>query len=335
MTDQILPWISEQLLAQTKAAFNNTHAILINGPAYIGKSNLAVNVCKRLLQQPSSIQSGTHPDLHLLTSAYSLAQLDEQLRNSAFRYLDTKALEKKRLSRQIGVGTIRSLTFAMSESSALEGNKLALIYPAEQMNRNAANALLKFLEEPTDQTLIILISHDISKLPATIRSRCMRIDIVPPIQSESVSWLQTVHSDQNNDEIYNALQLASGRPLLANRYLTDSQQSIADKLADDIEEVINGNANIVSIARSWLKLKQTDFILHWLCCFFSDLIKHKSGDCSKAVAKSQNCLVKQLAINDLFDLYDYFVSIKQRYDGVADETLLLEDLLLKISTVRQ
>ncbi len=335
-TDQDLPWINEKLVEQIIAAFNNTHAILLNGPVYIGKSHLVAKVCQQLLQESPLMQAGTHPDLHVLTSAYSFVQLDEQLKNSALRYLDSEALEKKRLSRQISVESIRSLIAIMNESAALAGYKLAVIFPAEDMNRNAANALLKFLEEPHDQTLITLISHDISKLPATIRSRCMRIDITIPNQSESMAWLKKLYPKHAKDEIGNVLHLASGRPLLAGQYLTNDQQSLVMNLTKDIEHIfMTTDTNIVVIAKKWLKMKRTDFILHWLCCFFSDLIKLKSGHTEGPIAKQQINLVEYLSLANLFDLYDYFVSINQRYDGVSDETLLLEDMLLRMSMVRQ
>ncbi len=343
--DNNLPWVTQTLVDEIVTAFNNAHAVLLTGPAAIGKSHLTTKVCLQLLKQLSSTQAdnlvyaGTHPDLHVLTSAYSYHQLDQCLQNSAMRYLDSELLEKKRLSRQISVDSIRSLVVSMSESAALAGNKVAVICPAESMNRNAANALLKFLEEPTDQTLIILVSHDISRLPATIRSRCMKIDIVPPTSLASVEWLMQQHADKNEDQVIDALHLASNRPLLAHQYMLEDQQSIVDDLVKDVEEVISkGSTSIVTIARNWQKLKQTDFILHWLCCFFSDLIRFKSGYAEHNnihYRSGLSSIAERLPISNLFDFYDYLLDITKRYDGVSDEALLIEDMLLTLSAASE
>ena len=337
-----LPWITRASTNEMLAAFNNTHALLINGLQAIGKSQQASKVCQALLKQSSSdqaeqlIRAGTHPDLHVLTSAYSHHQLDASLQNSALRYLDADALEKKRLSRQISVDSIRSLVSSMSESPALGGYKLALIYPAEDMNKNSANALLKFLEEPTNKTLIILISHDISKLAATIRSRCMRINISTPSIEISKSWLKQNHAGVVESEIDKVLLLASNRPLLASQYLLDGQQKIVDDLLTDVEQLVSSNSlNVITTAKKWMKIKQTDFILNWLCLLFGDVIKIKSSACrSTQLAAYNNNLVniaKQLSITKLFYIYDYFLSTNQRYDGVTDEALLLEDLILTMT----
>ncbi len=337
-----LPWVSDTFINEVVEAFNNTHALLINGPQAIGKSHLAAKACRALLERISTqqttnlVQAGTHPDFHVLTSAFSYYQLDCGLKNSALRYLDAEALEKKRLSRQISVESIRLLISNMSESSALGGYKLAVIYPAEDLNKNSANALLKFLEEPPAQTLIILISHDISKLPATIRSRCVRLNFPIPDTDASRQWLQQIYSE--NDGIENALTLASDRPLLAQQYLQNNQQQIVDVLINDVEQLVSAGeteANVISIARKWIKLKQTDFILNWLCQLFSDLIKIKSSASKTRSGDYGSKLLnisEQLSVVKLFDVYDYFLTVNQRYDGVADESLMLEDLILTITS---
>jgi len=335
-----LPWITDESLNDVLDAFKNTHALLLTGPQAIGKSNLAAKACKVLLDKTpnhnttSLIQAGTHPDLHVLTSAYSHRELDSALKNSALRYLDAEALTKKRLSRQIGIDSIRMLISNMSESSALGGYKVAVIYPAEDLNKNSANALLKFLEEPSDQTLIILVSHDISKLSATIRSRCVRLNMTMPGLDVSKQWLRQIYP--NNNDIDNALALTSNQPLLAHRYLQDDQQTLVNSLINDVEQlVLNDSVNIIYVARKWVKFKQTDFILNWLCRLSSDLIKVKTQTPNIAIAKDYKnklqTISAQLSFAKLFEIYDYYLSVNQGYDGVTDEVLLIEDLIMAMT----
>ena len=334
-----LTWFDQAQAERIASAFSNNHAILMSGAQGIGKSHLARTVCQQLFTQTENklsdqlYQAGTHPDIHVLTSAFAFADLDGQLQKLSLRYLSREALEKKRLSRQISVDTVRRLVESMNESSALGGLKLALIYPLEHLNINSANAILKFLEEPTDNTVLLLVSHDISRLPATIRSRCMRIDIPLPNEQASFSWLSNRNPELTQQEISTALSLAGKRPLLAQAYISSNQSELVNQIIDDIGGLVSTRStNVVEVSRRWVKYKQTDFIVVWLGQLFCELIKVKLGKSDSDLinnSKAQS-LAQKLPIERLFKAYDYFTSLRKSYDGVVDETLLIEGALINL-----
>ena len=339
-----LPWNTSPQVEQIVQAFNNNHAVLLNGTRGIGKSHLASMLMDSLFADTSSaekklLDAGTHPDVHVLTSAHAYQHIDSHLQKLCLRYLDSEAIEKKRLSRQIGVNNVRALVESMNAASSTGGCKLTIIYPVEHLNINSANAILKFLEEPTARTYLILISHDISKLTATIRSRCMHINIGLPDLKLSTNWLISKYPGISENQIAEMLELAGRRPLLAATYLDGNQQTLVLELEQDLSMIAANHAeNTLSIARKWTQHKQTDFILSWICQFFTHLIKiklHNSDKNPNLVNRQQMQEISQsFTSENLFEIYDYLKSIKQKYDGIVDETLLIEDVLQTIANNR-
>ena len=76
----------------------------------------------------------------------------------------------------------------MNVSTHCQGLRIILVYPVEALNANAANALLKTLEEPTSQTLFVLVADSLEVLP-TFLSRCQRVFLPTPSELEAVDWL--------------------------------------------------------------------------------------------------------------------------------------------------
>ncbi len=96
--------------------------------------------------------------------------------------------KKKKLKRDINVEQIRELIHQLSLTNQYNTLKIAIIYPAEALNNNAANSLLKTLEEPESDTLIILATHKLGRLPITIRSRCQQYKIPQANKTQSMQW---------------------------------------------------------------------------------------------------------------------------------------------------
>ena len=87
--------------------------------------------------------------------------------------------------KSIGIEQIRVLVAERNDLTSYEGfGKVAVIEPANEMTVNAANSLLKTLEEPPGDTLLVLVADRVGKLPATIFSRCQRIDLAVPCQKQ-------------------------------------------------------------------------------------------------------------------------------------------------------
>ncbi|MGY6554620.1 MAG: DNA polymerase III subunit delta' [Wenzhouxiangella sp.] len=178
------------------------HAPLLQGPAGLGKTELASWLAARILclnpdqGQPCGrcrscelLSAGTHPDLFF-------GHIPED-------------------KTQITVDVIRELSAGLQLTPSIGPHRVGLIEPAEAMNNNAANALLKTLEEPAGQAWLILVSDRPDLLPATVRSRCQKIAVKPPQRTEAAAWLEAQAPEAAADDIILALDFCADAPLKA------------------------------------------------------------------------------------------------------------------------
>jgi len=147
------------------------------------------------------LESAAHPDLRILSPATE-GEVDSGADENS---------KKSKPSPWIGVEQVRELYDFIHVSSHRGMRKVIVINPAEALNANAANALLKNLEEPPARTHFILISHRPHRLPRTIISRCRQLSLVLPEASVALAWLR----EQGVTEPDAALAQSSGAPLLA------------------------------------------------------------------------------------------------------------------------
>ena len=156
------------------------HAYLLSGPKGTGKFFLAHEFAKSL-----GCVGGLSPDTYLL-------------------HADLAGIETKK-HRAIGVDEIRELEAFLRLTSANDSYRIAIIDGAEYMTHNAANALLKILEEPGKNTVIFLITNTVSKILPTIRSRCIHIPCATPTEEQLIDILQNIFEDYNNKPQYKEL----------------------------------------------------------------------------------------------------------------------------------
>ena len=124
-----------------------------------------------------------------------------------------KAGKGKKPSERIRVDDVRGLTRLVTNVSHMGGAKVIVIAPAEALQSNASNALLKMLEEPNEQTYFILVSNEPRRLFPTIRSRCFKLAVNPPSLSDATAWLNS--KSGNSTHAAEALRLSSHAPLAA------------------------------------------------------------------------------------------------------------------------
>ena len=161
------------------------HGWLITGPRGVGKATLAWRIARFLLATPPAAEDGLFgapPPPASLDIAPDHPVARRMLAGSEpglfvlRRPWDDKA---KRLKAQITVDEVRKLKNFFSLSAADGGHRVVIVDAADEMNPNAANALLKLLEEPPARTTLLLISHQPSRLLPTIRSRCRTLRLAP------------------------------------------------------------------------------------------------------------------------------------------------------------
>jgi DNA polymerase-3 subunit delta' len=152
------------------------HAWLIAGPRGIGKATLAFRIARFLLARASVSASADSLDVGPEHPVFA--------RIAAFAHADLFTLEpgfdeNRRLRGEIVIDDVRKLIGFFALTAAESGYRIAVVDAADQLNRNAANALLKLLEEPPPQSLLLLVAHQPGLLLPTIRSRCRRLKLSP------------------------------------------------------------------------------------------------------------------------------------------------------------
>lgn len=189
---QLYPWQTESWQALQGLRSRLPHALLLKGAQGIGKLDLALNFAQSLLcEKPAAdgmpcqdcsschwFEQASHPDFRLIQPD-ALSAADDA---------DDKPGGKKP-SREISVDQIRELSSFANLSAHCGGYRVVIINPAESMNSNAANSLLKTLEEPTDKLLFLLVTHKPQQLLPTILSRCLGFTVHTPTREAGTAWL--------------------------------------------------------------------------------------------------------------------------------------------------
>jgi DNA polymerase-3 subunit delta' len=228
------------LLAARAANGTLPHALLLCGPAGLGKRALAeAFVRARLCEAPRGghacgtcrtcklLAAGSHPDRMRVT-------LEENPKTHVMR-------------KEIVVDQIRGLSTRLAMASQLGGWQVAIVDPADIMNPAAQNALLKTLEEPTPASLIVLVADQPARLSATIRSRCQRIDIMVPAHADALGWLQA----RGVERAEAALAAAGGNPGQAWSLAGQGGMQRRQEVARDLLALAAGRANAREIGKAW------------------------------------------------------------------------------------
>lgn len=196
------------------------HAWLISGPKGIGKATLAFRFARFVLKQAESGGSETG----LFGTPPPPATLDVPADDPVFArvaaggHADLFTLARswddraKRWRREIAIGDVRGLQPFFAMTAAEGGWRVAIVDAADEMNRNAANGLLKILEEPPKHALLLLVAHAPGSLLPTIRSRCRVLKLRPLTEDASVEVLERCLPEAPGDERVALARLAEGAP---------------------------------------------------------------------------------------------------------------------------
>jgi DNA polymerase III subunit delta' len=298
------------------------HAILLHGPAGVGKQQFAIEFAQSLLcESPGSqampcgqcracvqFQAQTHPDYHCISPEAD--------------------------SRVIKIDQIRQLCDSLSLSSHHAGYRPIIIAPAEAMNPAAANSLLKTLEEPPAHTLLVLISHQPSLLSATIRSRCQRLTIGLPPSAQAREWLVAQLGEQQVEAgtLTEALALNLGAPLPTYAWLTSGRADQYGQAFTGFCAIGQATATALDVAAKWLKADQ-GVPIHWVYQWIGELVRIKSGQPLPDRHPQRLGLLQKLAqqvdLGGLFELLSELTETLRRQGGAMNQQLVYESILLR------
>ena len=155
-------------------------------------------------------------------------------------------------SRQIRVDQIRELTDTLALTGYSSGASVAILDPAEALNANAANALLKTLEEPRSGVLLVLVASLASRLPATIVSRCQRLTVRPPARQDCLDWLHRHGGGRGGQGGWEAvLDVLGPAPLQALGVSPDELQQLRQETGDMLDRALAGRLDCAAAAERW------------------------------------------------------------------------------------
>jgi DNA polymerase-3 subunit delta' len=237
------------------------HGLLICGPAGLGKRAVAERLAAHVLagngatadaRSAQLIAAGTHPDLHLVS------------------FVPTK--DGSKLRTEIVIDQMRELSQKLALTPQYGSAQVAIVDPADAINRAACNALLKTLEEPAAGRYLWLISAEPARLPATIRSRCQRLEFKLPPHGEALQWLHSQGHGQKDAR--EALDAARGHPGLADAWLRDGGLTLRKAVASDLGKLERGEIEVVDTAQRWSSDEHADLRLRHA----ADLVLAQAGD---------------------------------------------------------
>ena len=253
----ICPWLRVPLLQLEAAhgAGHLGHGWLLAGPRGVGKINLALAAARRLLEDTD----GDAPLLQAHEAAAAMARRHEP----ADRHPDLHWVFPEPKRNTLTVEQVREATRALSLTSLTARAKVLILEPADAMTMAAANALLKTLEEPSDDTYLLLISHQPGRLPATVRSRCQSLPVRCPPVAEAVAWLKDAGKDPQGVDWPLLLEAARGAPLRAIDWMESDVCRVYKELEVTLESISTNRVDPQTVVDQWLA-GDIEAALSWL-----------------------------------------------------------------------
>lgn len=303
-----------QRLEQLTSADRLPHALLLAGDVGVGKKRFALSFAHYLMCEQPQLggacghcrpcgfnRQASHPDLKWLT------------------------LEEK--SRQIKIDQVRELVSGLDKTAQQGGRKVAIIHPAEAMNTSAANALLKCLEEPAANTVIMLVTDFPSQLLATIRSRCQSVHFPVPPRAESLAWLGSqLPSTESAEEL---LDESANQPLTALDLFQGDRIEKRRDMGRDFIALLSDRVSVLSIAEKWLEYDVSE-CLSWLSRKLAAMVRYRLAGTADGLAEPWLRVAGQVDVRRLYGLLDEIGQLSGGLNRGANPNhqLLLETLLL-------
>jgi len=219
------------------------HGLLFCGPPDLGQAAMARRLAAYLLcpqrgeqgacgqcRDCRLIAAASHPDLRIVT----LIERDDG-----------------KLKTEIGIDQIRGLASWFALTPQYGQGQVAVLDPCDRLNAASANAVLKTLEEPASGRYLLLVCDQPQRLPATVRSRCQRIEFALPPAAEARDWL--LAAGASPEQAARALLLSDGHPVWARRLLQEGGLARVDDMLAGLDALAAGRQPAYQVARRWMQ----------------------------------------------------------------------------------
>ena len=294
---------------------------LPHGLMLVGQRGLGLNDFAQLLAQSSLCQ---RPD----KGGRPCEKCQPCTLFAAETHPDFRFITPEEDKQQISIDQVRELQSFMQLSQAGERSKITIVTPAESMNLFAANSLLKTLEEPPGDSLLILVTHQPGRLPATIRSRCRIMSFPKPEKKQAAEWLQQ-KGYQQTDEL---LLLAQGAPCLAAQLSDEVGLQVYQQFVASLLALIQRKQRLSQLSELWLQIPP-ELLFSWHTSLLRDLIRAASG-VEMARFENQNevqhlqKIAVRVNLGKLFGLYDQLIELSRSANAPLNPELLRERMAL-------
>ena len=278
LSGKLCPWLQEPLetLERAHGAERLGHAWLLGGPVGIGKINLALVFANRLLGS----RIGKDPPATLEPADAAAAMRARHTPQD--RHADLHWLFPEDGKSSISVDQVRNVIETLERSSYHGHCKVVIIEPVDAMTIAASNALLKTLEEPREDTYLLLVSHQPGRLASTIRSRCQMLALGAPTVAAALKWLGMLETETG------AFRYLGRSPLRLAELIYQDNINLINVLEDNFKLVYENKLEPQALADEWLKL-DLDFVLEWLARRIQHCIRSRSAaGRSKSVTDARN-----------------------------------------------
>ena len=320
----IYPWQQEQWQQSLQLLSGNrlAHAILISGPPDIGKLDFCLSYMQRInctQATKDDYACGICKDCHLFL---------------ARSHPDVRLINIDESVEQIKVDEIREINQFIMLSRQQGTYKIICIDQAERMNLNAANALLKTLEEPPANSVLFLISDNSSKLLATIKSRCQTWKFGLPNKQLALDWLQ---QQSENAKWDNLLSVSGFRPLYALELHETGQGELRTVFYHEIDKLMRDREKVTKISAN-LQNEELETLVNWQQSWCSDLVRcHFEMEPvtleNPDFRRSLHSLVGQVDLQLLFRFLGKLIEFRRFSSASLNKRLFIEDMLIQCQEI--
>ena len=324
------PWHREALAGLLAGRERLAHALLVHGPAGIGKVDFARALAAAILCEslgpegacgacPSChwFSQGNHPDYREILPEAAVEEEEGEAEVEGARAEKAKSLVIK-------VDQVRAVSDFIALSTHRAGHRVLVLHPAEAMQPASANALLKTLEEPPPRTLIALVSDRPSRLLPTILSRCRRVALRIPPRAEAIAWLRG--EDVERPEA--VLDAAGGAPLLARDLAAPDESELRRRLVAELAKPRGADALLFAGSVDRANLERA---VWWMQTWVHDLVRSRLAGTVRHHGEHAAALQAQARNADLAALLDLereLAEARRLASHPLNPRLLAEHLLL-------